>query len=302
MSKTRSFKLPLIGRFGIQSDRHGNGDISHAVFQTNLSLEVFDKDGNPRAVKDYFGGNPVTRLWYKFLYRDGRTLLDLGSGLVTNIGVASMSNDFNWASPGTAVNTLKLANWHATGTGVTAAAATDFKLQTVSVNGGQTPVAGTQSIDTTSTMAVPKYKSVATITYTGTEAVTEWGLHASNTLSATTGTPLTAATATLATATATPFTASSATVQGLQGQIIIAGTTTVLGLIASNSTSAMTLWNNGTTGWFTQAAQTAGATPGGTEAYTLRPVMFDHKVFAAVNVNNGDSIQFTYTLQINSGG
>jgi hypothetical protein len=34
----------------------------------------------------------------------------------------------------------------------------------------------------------------------------------------------------------------------------------------------------------------------------FRPVMWDHKVFSAINVNNGDSIQFTYLLTINSGG
>jgi hypothetical protein len=45
-----------------------------------------------------------------------------------------------------------------------------------------------------------------------------------------------------------------------------------------------------------------GSTPGGTEAYTLRPVMWDHKVFSAINVGSGDSIQFTYTLTISSGG
>lgn len=30
--------------------------------------------------------------------------------------------------------------------------------------------------------------------------------------------------------------------------------------------------------------------------------MFDHRVFAAINVVSGDSIQFTYTLTLNSGG
>lgn len=301
MSKSKSLKLPVIGRFGVQADRHGDGFAGAAIFKTNLSVRVFDKDGNERKVRSYFGSNRFQKALNAVLYRN-QTLLDLGSGLVTNVGVASMTNDFNWASPATAINTLKLANFHATGTGVTAAAATDFKLQTVSTFGGQTPIAGVQSIDPTSTMAVPKYKSVATITYTGTEAVTEWGLHSSNVLSSTTGTPLTAVAATNFTATSAPFTASSSTVQGLQGQIIIAGTTTVMGIIASNTVSVGTLWNNGTTGWFTQAGQVAGATPGSTEAYTLRPIMWDHKVFAAVNVNNGDSIQFSYTLQINSGG
>jgi hypothetical protein len=30
--------------------------------------------------------------------------------------------------------------------------------------------------------------------------------------------------------------------------------------------------------------------------------MWDHKVFAAINVNSGDSIQFTYQLTPNQGG
>lgn len=301
-SKSIVLRLPILGRFAVTSDRHGSGFAGEQVFLTNLSVKVFDKDGNVKKVRNYFGASKWQTLKNTILYRN-KTELDLGSGLVTNVGVMAMANDWNLASPsGAAINTLKLANWHATGTGTTAAAATDWKLQTVSTQGGQTPVAGAQSIDTSSTMAVPKYKSVATVTYTGTEAVTEWGLHTASTLSATTGTPFTGATATGFTATGTPYTASSTTVQGLQQQVVVPGTTTVLGLIGSNTTSAGTLVNNGTTGWWTQAAQTAGSTPGTTEAFTLRPVMWDHKVFSAINVNSGDSIQFTYTLTINSGG
>lgn len=303
MVKGKIVKLPLLGRFAVVPDRNGSGGLAaDTAFKTNLSVQVFDKSGNARKVRDYLGSGKFDRLKNVLLYRD-KDVLDLGSGLVTNIGAMAMANDWNLAGPsGAPINTLKLANWHATGTGATAAAATDFKLQTISTQGGQTPVAGTQSIDTTSTMAVPKYKTVATINYTGTEAVTEWGLFCGSTISSTTGTPFTAATATSFTATATPFTASSSTVQGLQQQFVVPGTTTVMGLIASNTTSVATLVNNGTTGWFTQAAQTAGSTPGATEAYTLRPVMWDHKVFSAINVNSGDSIQFTYTLTVNSGG
>jgi hypothetical protein len=304
MKKGKILKLPLIGRFAIVPDRHGAGELAGETgFTTNLSIKVFDKDGNERKVRDYFGSGLLQKTWYSLLYRN-KTELDLGSGLITNIAVAAIANEaVTLASPsGSRINTLFLSNFHASGTGVTAAAATDFKIQTISTQGGQTPVSGTQTIDTSSTIAVPKYKTVATITYTGAEAVTEWGLFTNGTLSTTTGTPFTSTSATTFTATATPFTASSSTVQGLQQQIVVAGTTTVLGLISTNTTSVGTLFNNGTTGWFTQAAQTAGSTPGTTEAYTLRPIMWDHKVFSAVNVANGDSIQFTYTAQVNSGG
>lgn len=303
-TKAIIMKLPLLGRFAVVKDRHGDGSFqSGAAFSTNLSVKVFDKNGKERKIRTYFGNNKLQKLWHALLYRN-QTDLDLGSGLVTNIGATAIANEaITLASPsGARINTLFLANFHATGTSATAAAATQYKILTISTNGGQTPVAGSQSIDTTSTMAVPKYKTVATIAYTGSEAVTEWGLFTSGTLSTTTGTPFTATSATTFTGTSTPYTASSTTVQGLQQQIVEPGTTTVIGLISSNSTSVGTLFNNGTTGWFTQAAQTAGSTPGSTEAYTLRPIMWDRKQFSAINVVNGDSIQFTYTLTINSGG
>jgi hypothetical protein len=229
---------------------------------------------------------------------------DLGSGLVTNIGAMAIANEsLSLASPsGARINALFLANQHATGKGTTAAAATDLKIETISTSGGQTPVAGIQSMSTSATGASPKIQTVATINYTNTEAVTEWGLFTSGTLSSTTGSPFTAATATSWTDTGSVLTASSSTVQGLQQSIVIPGTTTVYGFNQSNTTHVATLANNGTTGWWTQAAGAAGATPGNTETYTIRPVMWDHKVFSAINVVNGDSIQFTYTLTVNSGG
>lgn len=277
--KYKIFNIWPIGRVAVCFDRHGEalrypGGLE---WRTNLSASLF-RQGKYEGTQD------------------------LGSGLVTNVGATALANEaVTLASPsGARINTLFLSNQHFSGTGTTAASALDFKIQTISTNGGQTAVAGTQTW--INTMAVPKYQTVATIAYTGTEAVTEWGLFTSSTLSATTGTPFTATTATTFTATGTPFTASSSTVQGLQQQLVIPGTTTVIGLIQSNTTSVGTLTNNGTTGWFTQAAMTNGSTPGSTEAYTLRPVMWDHKVFSAINVNNGDSIQFTYQLTVSSGG
>lgn len=276
-----SLKLPLgMGRMHLAWEREGGAmHMGGVKFGTNLRADFY-RHGK----------------WQGFR--------DLGSGAVTNIGAMAIANEaILLASPSAArINTLFLSNQHATGTGATAAATTDFKLQTISTQGGQTPVAGVQSFDSTGTLAVPKYKTVATIAYIGVEAVTEWGLFTSGTLSATTGTPFTSVTATTATVTGTPYTASSTTVQGQQQNIVIPGTTASLGFIASNSTSVLTLRDNGTTGWFKQSDGTAGTTPGGTEAFTLRPIMWDHKVFSAINVGNGDSIQFTYTLTITSGG
>lgn len=56
------------------------------------------------------------------------------------------------------------------------------------------------------------------------------------------------------------------------------------GTVSYTASAAVTEW-----GLFNQTTL-AGAT------------MWDHKVFSAINVVNGDSIQFTYTLTLSSGG
>lgn len=305
------FKLPVVGRFGVVGDRHGVANLSaQAAFMGHLSAKVirgaeYDDEGRyiegtgyEVKVKDFFGTGRLQKLWYKILYRD-KTELSLGSGLVTNVGVLALANDWNLAAPsGAAINTLKLANWHVTGTGINVAAATDIKLQTQSTNGGQTPTAGAQSL--VSAANSQKYKSIATVSYTGSEAVTEWGLICDSVISATTGTPFTAGAATTGTVTATPLTASTSTVQGQQQHIFenTASATPHWGLVTSNTTSVVTV-----PAWYKVSDGTAaGTTPANGEAYTIRPVMWDRKQFAAINVISGDSIQFTYTLTINSGG
>lgn len=242
----------------------------------------------------YWHSNLKADLFHKGVYQGSR---DLGSGLVTNVGVLAMANEaVTLASPsGARVHILFLSNQHFSGKGTTSAAATDIKIETISTNGGQTAVAGTQTL--VSAANSQKYQTVATIAYTGTEAVTEWGLHSSATRTATTGSPFTNCTATTATVTATPLTASSSTVQGQQQTIFEAGTTTVYGFVISNTTSVITI-----PAWYKVADGTAGSTPGNTETYTIRPVLWDHKVFSAINVVNGDSIQFTYQLTVSSGG
>lgn len=268
-----SVKLPFAGRLHLGFERNGAVHPSGLKFGTNLRVDLFHR-GKWQGYKD------------------------LGSGLVTNVGVTALANDFAWASPSAAaINTIKLSNFHATGTGATAAAATDIKLQTVSTQGGQTPVAGTQSMVTAANLQ--KYRTVATIAYTGGEAVTEWGLHTSGTLSAATGSPFTSGTATTGTVTATPLTASSTTVQGNQQTIFerTSGTNLSYGLVFSNTTSVITV-----PAWYLVATGLAGQAPANTETYVIRPVMWDHKVFAAINVVNGDSIQFTYDLTVSSGG
>jgi hypothetical protein len=230
------------------------------------------------------------------LFRRGEFVksYDLGSGLVTNVGVLAMANDPAWSAQ-LNLSTLGTQNFVATGTGATAAAATDIACQTLASPTTTTGVTGVQSL--TSAANVQKFVQVTTVNYTTSLAITEWGLHSLATLSATTGSPFTAASGTTWTDTASAQTASSATVRGLQQTIVVPGTTTVWGLNLSNTTHIGTI-----PAWYKVADGTAGSTPGNTETFVIKPVLWDHKVFSAINVNNGDSIQFTYTLTINSGG
>lgn len=204
MKTSKILTLPTIGRIGIIHERAGNGSaIGLMSFDTNLSLRVL-RNGRPLSAKD------VMSFWARFWgnIKPGDTLIDLGSGLVTHAGVRLLSQDTG-VTAGTAA--LAAFKYHGVGTGTTAAAATDTALQTAI---GTSAIAGTNSNADASPNAT--IQALATISFTGSNAVTEWGLFNQATLS--------------------------------------------------------------------------GAT------------MWDHKVFAAINVVNGDSIQFTYTLTVNSGG
>jgi hypothetical protein len=115
--KAKVLRTPF-GRLILSKDRGDSALLASDYFATNLGAVHRDGDG---VVKDEY---------------------DLGSGLVTNVGVLAMANDFAWSAQ-LNLSTLGLSNQHATGhRRVTAAAATDFKLQTVSTQGGQTPSPG----------------------------------------------------------------------------------------------------------------------------------------------------------------
>lgn len=126
-------------------------------------------------------------------------------GLVTTTGVNYMASDF---ASGGVTPTISGFKFHDTGVGTTAAAVGDTTIQTAA-----TPAPARVS-GTPTNPSANQYRSVATVAYTGTNAITEWGIF-----------------------------------------------------------SALTV---------------------GT--------MWDHRVFAAINVVSGDSIQFTYTLTVNNGG
>lgn len=147
-----------------------------------------------------------TDAMYK-LFTDPRVVsLVIGTpGLVVTGGMNFLATDM---ASGQASPRISAMNYHDSGTGTVAATSTDSGLGTQA--GPTTRATGTQSNPATN-----QYRSVGTIAYTGTLAITEWGI-------------------------------------------------------------------------FNQSAQ------GGT--------LWDRRVFSAVNVVNGDSIQFTYTLTLTAGG
>lgn len=284
-----SLKIPGLGRLAFTRDAGEAGIFAREYFSSNLQAIHRDRTGEIVDVRD------------------------LGSGLVTDAGVLSLANDFAWPAPSAAaINILRLANTHASGTGVTAAAVTDIKLQTPSANGGQTRVTGVQSLVQaatagTGTTGTQTYKSVATINYTGTEAVTEWGLFGNlGTLGGTgltdaTKSPFTAGSATTGTVTGA-LTASSTTVQGQANTILdnTNGTRVSWGLVLSNDAAGNSVATVGA--WYLTATGAAGTAPVAADTLVFRPVIWDHRVFAAINVNSGDSIQFSYSLIPNQGG
>jgi hypothetical protein len=287
----RSLRIPGLGRIGFTRDAGEGGLFGEGYFSSTLQAIHRDGDGKILDVRE------------------------LGSGLVTNVGCLALANDFLWLTGQTIqLNLFSVLKNHASGTGATAAAVTDIKLQTPSLNGGQTMVAGVQTMipgataggTLTNTTGTNKFQSVATISYTGTETVTEWGLFGNmgsiggTALSSATGSPFGAGSTTTTGVTAGGLTASTA---GIQGQALtVCENTNVTrvswGLVLySPSTSVITV-----PAWYLTATSAAGTTPVSTDTLVFRPVLWDHRVFTGIGVNSGDSIQFTYQLIPNQGG
>jgi hypothetical protein len=96
--------------------------------------------------------------------------IPVAMGLVTTAGVNYMASDF---ASGGVTPTISGMKFHDSGTGVTAAAIGDTALQTGT---GNARVSGTASNPSANI-----YQSVATLPYTATAAITEWGLFSAST-------------------------------------------------------------------------------------------------------------------------
>jgi hypothetical protein len=148
-----------------------------------LSAVVIRKDGTQEIIGEL---KPTIfqkiRLWLKIHGLRGLFLLvfillggvfalpGVAVGLVTTTGVNYMATDF---TSGLASPRIGAFQYHDCGTGTTAAAVTDTALQTAA---GTARVVGTASNPSANI-----YKTVATIAFTSSLAITEWGLFSATT-------------------------------------------------------------------------------------------------------------------------
>lgn len=292
-SKVYSFIIPKFGRFAFTRDPGEAKLFMSQMLSTHLGAILRGPEYSKRG-QMHLG--PVLDEF------------DLGSGLVTNIGVTALANDSNWtaetAEPLNTLNVCKYINW---GTGTKAAAQTDFKLESQAENeaGKKEAVAATSSVLKFSAAGNAKIIITGKLeaNLAGPTAITEWGLFSA---AKTEGEALKAATSTTATELkdtaklAKPGeTASAAKVRGAQQYIVNcpnAETEKVYGLVLKNTTEAATI-----PGWVKAASAEAGATPSGTAKYNFLPIMWDHRVFAAINVEKGNQVEFPYELLIEGG-
>ena len=231
---------------------------------------------------------------------------DLGPGLITNAGanfIANIANFMTAATPFALVDTFR---YHGIGTGATAAAATDYSLQTAIAAGslaGSTNGYMTDTQTGPTTAAPSTFKSVATFTLNATLAVTEWGLFMNN-AAAFTGRSATSTTATSLTDTGASFTNTGNKLAGwvieANASAINTPTTTAMGLIAVNGSNSGTVLNLAGSAWQTLANASA-STPSGTTNYVIYPCMLDRKSFAAINGVVADTVQFSYSNAVSSG-
>lgn len=290
--KVHSIKIPKFGRFAFTRDPGEASLFMNDMLSTHLGAILRAPD---RSIRGQI--------------QKGQILdeFDLGSGMVTNIGVTALANDSNWFANTTenlaTFNTQKFMNW---GTGTTAAAATDWRLKTQSENEAGKKEAAAVTSSVLKFLATGNAKLIVTGTLeqnlAGPTPITEWGLFSAAKTEGTVSTAATGATATSLTDTvkfAAPGNAESKKdARGAQQFVVWAEKAEeVYGLVLSNTLTIATI-----PGWVKNAAAEAGGTPEATSKYRFFPVMWDRRVFAAINVEKGNKVEFPYELQITSGG
>src|ERR1022692_253763 len=277
--RTRNFAIPGLGRIAFRRDPGEASLFAEKFLRTNLKAKLINPYGE--IIED----------------------LDLGSGMVTNVGVLALANDFTWPSGGVTkaakVNTLNASKWHAWGTTNTAAAKTDFELAAYAAPTTANAVEGTNSLVFETAGKNQTLKSKGTIKAESTISVVEWGLHSEKALKpankeGAAGAP----TATSFKTEAASLTASTEEVRGATNNVAwVEKSVAVIGLITKNTTGEVTV-----PGWIKAGAKLLATTPKEKANYQIIQMLFARRLSPAIGVEIGNEVTFEWSLEIVPGG
>lgn len=272
--RVRGFRVPHLGRVMFSRDPGFGSVLAREVMHTHLHALHLDGDGAVKGEHNLGSGAIQDNFVVALIADQLGTTANKGAPILANSGKAMYSGT------GTTVNSY------------------DYQLATAAGPGSGAPAV---TLGVSADNATIQY--VGTIAYTSSLAITEWGLFGAAQQGAQySASSFSSITGTVITPTANPAWA----VNQWAGYVVVdtSAATKVAGYIISNTATALTIATIGTsTGWYdlTSGGGT-GSTPATTDTLGIYPLMSDHKTFGAINVVNGDSIQFTYTQTWQSGG
>jgi hypothetical protein len=235
---------------------------------------------------------------------------DLGSGLVTNVGVLALAYDSQLTVEGknkVGFNLFANLAYHQWGGKETAAATTDLRLTEALINENTKSaikaVKDTSHTVTASGEGKPKFVSTAKIEAkeVGPVAIKEWGIFTYELLEATNGTGEKFETVSATTgkiAAANEFTESTTEVLGERLKLAYTEGEAKADWLLVTSNTKRELKGPA---WYKQSTG-AVEEPNAVSKFKMIPVMFDHRTFASINVEKGNVIEFPWELEIKSGG
>lgn len=272
--------ISMFGRRVILTTDPGDATIlGRDAFESHLAAVHRGPEGNVIGIHDMGSGN-VQSNFVAALSQD-----QLGTGSNHAAPILANSGSRMWSGTTSTVNTY------------------DYQLAATAgpASGAITPTLAFVANGTAGTDATIQY--IGTIAYTTTLGIVEWGLFGANSQGA-------LSTSTVNTNTATGTSASTWGVaptgaNAWAGYTVVATSASpvVGGFVIANSTGTTSSLITIGTGWYNlNSAGGPGSTPATNSTLGIYPLMTDHKSFSVINVVNGDSIQFTYTLKLVAGG
>jgi len=264
---------------------------------------------DPGGSAEHFGSLAVSTNLSAVLIRDGKPIkeFDFGSGKLTEAFVLALAKDLLGTSVNKGAPILSSLKYMYTGTGTTTEQAYDYGLQTP-INSASSAITPALSVvNGTNNVAI---QWVGTVAYSGSYAVTEWGLFNANV----SGSQYNTSTVNYSGTTITPGSITAAA-NAYAGYVAICGTSSGTpnqtgasyygAFIESNVLNgALTIAqpsNDGISYWTINNNGGAGSVPSTNTRFDIWPLMADHKTFLPINVGPSDSVQFTYSLTLQSG-